>query len=66
MNRSLLLIIIFCASVFGFSSCKKCYTCNFGGGDVRTYCSQDNPDGVKGLNLTIKAYEAQGYTCTAN
>ena len=66
MKRSVLLLIIFCATSFGFSSCKKCYTCNFGGGDISTYCTKDFPDGNKGLNLTIKGYENQGYTCTSN
>ena len=56
MKRSVLLLIIFCATSFGFSSCKKCYTCNFGGGDISTYCTKDFPDGNKGLNLTIKGY----------
>ena len=66
MKRSVLLFIIFCATAFGFSSCKKCYTCNFGSGDIRSYCTKDFPDGNKGLNNTIKGYEGQGYTCTQN
>lgn len=46
-----------------FSSCNKCYTCDFGKGDVREYCSKDFPDKNEGLKLTIDAYEEQGYKC---
>lgn len=65
MKRSGLLFIIFCAVAFGFSSCKKCVTCTFQGAPEQsgTYCSKDFPDGTKGLNLTVKGWEAQGYTC---
>jgi hypothetical protein len=65
MKRSVLLFIIFSAAVFCFSSCKKCVTCTFQGAPVQvsTYCSKDFPDGTKGLNLTVKGWEAQGYTC---
>lgn len=48
----------------GLSSCKKCYTCDFGGGDVREFCSKDFPDKTAGLNMTIDAYQEQGYKCT--
>lgn len=48
------------------SSCKQCYTCDFGGNDVREYCSKDFPDGTSGLKLTISGYEDRGYKCTKN
>jgi hypothetical protein len=57
------LITIILAS--GVSSCKKCYSCDFGGGDVREYCSKDFPDKTAGLKMTIDAYQARGYKCTA-
>lgn len=61
------LMFLFCAVTLsaGFSSCSKCYTCDFGNNDVREFCSKDFPDKTEGLKLTIDAYEAQGYTCTA-
>ena len=61
------LLFIFSLSVFllsSFSSCKKCYVCDFGNGDVRELCSKDFPDGTSGLEITVDAYEKQGYQCT--
>ncbi len=59
------LFIIFAAIILTcFSSCSKCYTCDFGKNDVREYCSKDFPDKTEGLKLTIDAYEEQGYKCT--
>jgi hypothetical protein len=63
--KSLLLAFTFSAFAFtSLSSCKKCYVCDFGKGDVRELCSKDFPDGTSGLKLTIDAYEQQGYKCT--
>ncbi|MCW5908829.1 MAG: hypothetical protein KIS94_13280 [Chitinophagales bacterium] len=50
-------------AVTTFSSCKKCYECDFKNGVVRELCSKDFPDGTSGLKLTIDAYETQGYKC---
>ena len=60
-------VLLFCLFLLSltFSSCKKCYQCDFGGGDVRDFCPKDFPDGNDGLKLTIDAYEKQGYKCTA-
>ncbi len=65
MKHTFLSIVFAGLILTGFSSCKKCYTCDFGNNDVREFCSKDFPDGNDGLKLTIDAYEAQGYTCTA-
>jgi hypothetical protein len=65
MKRFALISIIFFSLASGFSSCKKCYSCDFGGGNVREFCSKDFPDGTSGLKLTVDAYEKQGYKCTA-
>ena len=64
MKKTLVVCMLLSLMVFGFSSCKKCYTCDFGNGDIRELCSKDMPDGNAGLRLTIDAYEAQGYKCT--
>ena len=65
MKQFVLLIFVAVLFSVGFSSCKKCYSCDFGNNDVRELCSKDFPDGTDGLKLTIDAYEAQGYKCTA-
>lgn len=63
MKRFIFLSSFFIVSVSFFSSCKKCYTCDFGNGDVRELCSKDFPDGTSGLEITVDAYEKQGYQC---
>ncbi len=63
--RSTIILFLFSAFVFGLSSCKKCYVCDFGNGDVQELCSKDFPDGTSGLKLSVDAYEKQGYKCTA-
>lgn len=61
--KNLIVLALICTILsLSFSSCSKCYTCNFNG-DVREICSKDLPDGNAGLNLTIQAYEDQGYKC---
>jgi hypothetical protein len=65
MKRLAAVLVILGSLCFSFSSCKKCYSCDFGNGDVRKFCSKDFPDGNSGLQLTVKAYEQEGYTCTA-
>ena len=57
---SLLLVVLVCS----FSSCQKCYTCDFGNGVVQERCSKDYPGGPEALKLTIDAFEKQGYKCT--
>jgi hypothetical protein len=47
------------------SSCTKCYTCNFNG-RVENLCPKDYPEGEKDLKLSVSAFEAEGYVCTAN
>lgn len=62
------MFLFFAAAILlssGITSCKKCYTCDFGNNDVREFCSKDFPDGTDGLKLTIDAYEKQGYKCAA-
>ncbi|MFN8323517.1 MAG: hypothetical protein U0T74_12725 [Chitinophagales bacterium] len=65
MIRIIFLSALFLSLAIGFSSCKKCYTCDFGSNDVREFCSKDFPDGTDGLKMTVEAYEEQGYKCTA-
>lgn len=65
MKRFLLFITLTTLFFTGLTSCNKCYTCDFGNNDVREYCSKDFPDKTEGLNMTIKAYEEQGYKCSA-
>ena len=71
MKKFAVILAVICVAVLGFSSCKKCYTCNFGAnGGEQKFCSSDFPDkGVKGehdLQLTINAYESNGYVCVEN
>lgn len=65
MKRTLLFLVVATLLSFSVSSCSKCYTCDFGNDDIREFCSKDFPDKNDGLKLTIDAYEAQGYECTA-
>lgn len=65
MKHTFLLLFFAALIATSFSSCKKCYTCDFGNNDVREYCSKDFPDKTDGFKMTIDAYEAQGYKCTA-
>ena len=65
MTKSTIVFLLFTSFSLVLSSCKKCYTCDFGNDDVREFCSKDFPDKNDGLKLTIDAYEAQGYECTA-
>jgi len=65
MKRFCLFLLTALFLGIGFSSCQKCYSCDFGSGDVRELCSKDFPDGYDGLKLTIDGYEEQGYKCTA-
>ena len=65
MTKSTIIFFFFAALTLTLSSCKKCYTCDFGNKDVRELCSKDFPDGTDGLQLTVDAYEKQGYKCTA-
>ena len=64
MKRFVLLMSVAFILSIGFSPCKKCYSCDFGNNDVREFCSKDFPDGTEGLQMTVDAYEEQGYTCT--
>lgn len=45
-----------------FTSCKKCYVCNFSGAE-KELCTDDFPDKNAGLKLSIDGYEKQGYVC---
>lgn len=65
MKRISLFLFVAILLSLSVSSCSKCYTCDFGNDDVREFCSKDFPDKNDGLKLTIDAYEAQGYDCTA-
>jgi hypothetical protein len=64
MKNTLVAGILLIMMAFGFSSCQKCYTCDFGNGNIREICSKDLPDGNAGLKLTIDGYEQRGYKCT--
>ncbi len=64
MTKSTIVLLMFAFMSVAFSSCKKCYTCDFGNSDVRELCSKDFPDGTDGLKMTIDEYEKQGYKCT--
>jgi hypothetical protein len=64
MKNTLVVCTLVTLIAFGFSSCKKCYSCEFNHNEVRELCSKDLPDGNAGLMLTIEGYEAQGYKCT--
>ena len=64
MKKIVVAAFLFVSISLSFSSCKKCYTCDFGNGDVREYCSKDFPEGTPDLKMTIDAYEKQGYKCT--
>lgn len=66
MKRFAVLVALLIALVFNFSSCKKCYTCDFGNRAPQKYCPKDFPDGYDGLKLTVDAWKKQGYTCTSN
>jgi hypothetical protein len=63
-NLSIAFIVIF-LMIMALSSCTKCYTCNFSG-DVQKLCPKNFPDGEKDLKLSVNAYEAEGYVCTAD
>jgi len=63
MKQIITISVLAMLVIAGLSSCKKCYSCDFGGGDVREFCSKDFPDKTKGLQMTIDAYEEQGYKC---
>lgn len=65
MKKLLVILTLTSAAIISISSCSKCYTCDFGNGDVRDYCAKDFPDKKDGLKLTIDAYEAQGYKCSS-
>lgn len=64
MKRLLVVSFLFTVLAFGFSSCNKCYTCDFGNGDVQERCSDKKQGGVEALKLTIDEFEKQGYKCT--
>lgn len=64
MKNVILCCVTLLLAAASFSSCKKCYSCDFGNNDVREFCSKDFPDGTDGLKMTINAYEEQGYECT--
>jgi hypothetical protein len=64
MKRFVFIIAAGLLLSLNFSSCKKCYSCDFGNNDVREFCSKDFPDKTEGLQMTIDAYEKQGYKCT--
>jgi len=69
MKKLSLPLLIICVAFLGLSSCKKCYTCDFGAanGGEQKFCSTDYPDkGLKGerdLELSIQAYQKNGYVC---
>ena len=65
MTKPIIFSLLFTVVLFTLPSCKKCYSCDFGNKDVRELCSKDFPDGTDGLQLTVDAYEKQGYKCTA-
>ncbi|MES2622477.1 MAG: hypothetical protein V4615_16620 [Bacteroidota bacterium] len=64
MKRFALLSSLFVVLTCGFSSCSKCYVCDFGNGDVQERCSDRKQGGVDALELTIEDFEKQGYICT--
>lgn len=64
MTKQAIIFLLFCTLSAGLSSCKKCYTCDFGNNNVQELCSKDFPDGTDGLQMTVEAYEDQGYKCT--
>lgn len=63
MKRFVFIFSFTVIALCSFNSCKKCYECDFGKGGVRELCSKDFPDGTSGLELTVEAYEKQGYKC---
>jgi hypothetical protein len=63
MKKFIASVVILGFIAVQFSSCSKCYSCDFGSNDVREFCPKDFPDGADGLKLTIDAYEVQGYKC---
>ncbi|MFN8298128.1 MAG: hypothetical protein U0T75_03410 [Chitinophagales bacterium] len=65
MKKVGIIVLVAFAILVQFTSCSKCYKCDFGNSDVREYCPKDFPDKSAGLKMTIDAYEAQGYKCTA-
>lgn len=65
MKKLIAILIIGAAVTVQFTSCTKCYTCDFGNGDVREFCPKDFPDKGDGLKMTIDAYEKQGYKCNS-
>lgn len=65
MIRSIAVCFLFMLLLSTLGSCKKCYECNFGDKGTRELCSKDFEKGASSaLDLTIEAYEAQGYQCT--
>jgi hypothetical protein len=51
-----------------FSSCSKCYECNFGSAtapDTKEMCRKDFPGNKDMFEPTIQGYEDAGYICTA-
>lgn len=64
MKKVFLSLILITGFVISFSSCKKCYVCDFGTDGTRELCSKDFTDGNEALMLTVNAYEEQGYKCT--
>lgn len=64
MKNIFVMCMLFTVMVFSFSSCSKCYTCDFGNGAIEERCSKDYPGGPEALKLTIDEFEKQGYKCT--
>lgn len=65
MKKFILPAVVFAGLTMAFSSCTKCYTCDFSPTRGKEkLCTKDFPDKNAGLKLTIDAYRAQGYVCT--
>lgn len=65
MIRSIAVCFLFGVLLSTLGSCKKCYECDFGTKGTRELCSKDFEKGASSaFDITIEAYEAQGYKCT--
>ncbi len=64
MKKFILSAAVFAGLITGFSSCTKCYTCDFGPTRGKEkLCTKDFPDKNAGLKLSIDAYRERGYEC---